>query len=862
VSTVIFRRPARRQPPQLPRGEILLEPPPENTETVSGGLGSLLVYLPMLAGMGAMALMFARPGGGPLGIVVAVLFAVSMGGMMIGQLGRGSNEKRRKLDGERRDYARYLAQVRRRVRRAAQQQREASLWRNPDPQALWAVAMSSRLWERRTGDDDFVTVRVGVGVQRLTVTLVPPQTKPVEDLEPLSAGSLRRFLRTHATVDQLPVAVSLRAFGRVLLSGDHETVRELARAMIAHLAVFHTPDDLRVVVCARPDRMRSWDWVKWLPHALHPSEADGAGPVRLCVESLAAVEELFPELAQRQRFTGASSACPHLVVVLDGVGVQPDSPLAATDVDGVTLLDLDGALPADAASGALMLGVTPQAVVRLARDHAGNPVHSPIGRPDHLSIPQAEALARLLAPLRSSLDGEAEEVVLSQNLGLMQLLGLGDASRVDVATTWRPRPPRDRLRVPIGVAPSGEAVKLDLKEAAQSGMGPHGLVVGATGSGKSELLRTLVLGLAVTHSCQTLNFVLVDFKGGATFTRLDDLPHTSAVITNLADDLALVDRMRDALEGELNRRQELLRSAGNYANVKDYERARENGAPLAPIPSLLVVVDEFSELLTAKPDFIDLFIMIGRIGRSLGVHLLLASQRLEEGRLRGLDTYLSYRIGLRTFSGLESRVVLGVPDAYELPSAPGHGYLKIDTATMLRFKAAYVSGPHTGSRAGSATTPGTTGHTVVPYSISYLTPPPPPPRPEHAEHAERPEPVADRPEPAAERPDPGARHGRPDGPRRRGRPAHRTRYPGPAGVAAPADRTPDPGPTAGAPGRRTRVRAGPGRPTRSRPAPGSHRTGRQALPPATRPAVAGPVGRRRPCRGRRRPAERQEHSRA
>ncbi|MEK8108402.1 hypothetical protein NKG94_32260 [Micromonospora sp. M12] len=116
------------------------------------------------------------------------------------------------------------------------------------------------------------------------------------------------------------------------------------------------------------------------------------------------------------------------------------------------------------------------------------------------------------------------------------------------------------------------------------------------------------------------------------------------------------------------------------------------------MPSLLIICDEFSELLAAKPDFIDLFVMIGRLGRSLGVHLLLASQRLEEGKLRGLDTHLSYRIGLRTFSAVESRIVLGVPDAYELPNAPGHGYLKTDTSTMLRFRAAYVSG-RTGRRA-------------------------------------------------------------------------------------------------------------------------------------------------------------------
>ncbi|WP_030607875.1 type VII secretion protein EccCb [Streptomyces sclerotialus] len=271
------------------------------------------------------------------------------------------------------------------------------------------------------------------------------------------------------------------------------------------------------------------------------------------------------------------------------------------------------------------------------------------------------------------------------------LYGIADAERFDVARTWAQRPPQERLRVPIGVSEDGRPVMLDLKEAAHGGMGPHGLCVGATGSGKSELLRTLILGLAVAHSSETLNFVLADFKGGATFAGMSELPHVSAVITNLADDLTLVDRMRDAVVGELMRRQELLRAAGNYSNVSQYEKARTAGAELTPIPSLLIAIDEFSELLTARPDFIDVLVQIGRVGRSLGVHLLLASQRLEEGKLRGLDTHLSYRIGLRTFSAAESRTAIGVPDAYHLPPVPGAGYLKYDNDQMTRFRAAYVS---------------------------------------------------------------------------------------------------------------------------------------------------------------------------
>ena len=153
----------------------------------------------------------------------------------------------------------------------------------------------------------------------------------------------------------------------------------------------------------------------------------------------------------------------------------------------------------------------------------------------------------------------------------------------------------------------------------------------------------------------------------------------------------MVDRMKDALAGEMNRRQELLRAAGNFANVSDYERARLAGAALDPLPALFVVVDEFSELLSQQPEFAELFVP-SAIGQVTSHHLLLASQRLDEGKLRGLDSHLSYRVGLKTFSANESRSVLGVPDAYHLPGTPGAGYLKSDSAEIVRFQGAYVSG--------------------------------------------------------------------------------------------------------------------------------------------------------------------------
>ncbi|KAA0075671.1 type VII secretion protein EccCa [Mycolicibacterium sp. P9-64] len=277
--------------------------------------------------------------------------------------------------------------------------------------------------------------------------------------------------------------------------------------------------------------------------------------------------------------------------------------------------------------------------------------------------------------------------------GWAALNGVGDVEHLDTKTCWRDRTGSRRLRVAIGVSDAGETVELDIKEAAHGGMGPHGLCVGATGSGKSEFLRTLALGLVATHPPDALNLVLVDFKGGATFLGFERLQHVAAVITNLSDEAHLVARMRDALAGEMTRRQQALRAAGNYANVTDYAAARAAGATLPPLPVLFIVVDEFSELLSQQPDFADLFTAIGRVGRSLGMHLLLASQRLDEGRLRGLENHLSYRICLKTFSAAESRGVLATSDAYDLPSTPGTAYLKTASGKLVRFRTSFVSCP-------------------------------------------------------------------------------------------------------------------------------------------------------------------------
>jgi S-DNA-T family DNA segregation ATPase FtsK/SpoIIIE len=703
VGTVVVRRQPRRPAPEIPTGELPVDAPPEIPQPGGARWQQMMMMLPMLGGGVAMAMMMGR-GGGTYSYVVGAMFGVSSLAMLATSWGSASGSpKKAEMMTARREYLRHLASLRRRVRDTAAAQRAGLFYRHPEPAQLWSTVDSHRLWERRPGDPDFAVVRVAVGPQTLATPLLPPVTRPLEDLEPMTAGALRRFLDAYSVVPDLPVALSLRGFARIYVRGESGDTVALVRAMITQLATFHAPDDLLIAVCAGPERRAGWEWVKWLPHAGHPSRADALGPVRLVATEVAELERLLDDvLASRSRFapSGPQTDGPHLVVVLDG-----GDPVGATQlvsdsgIDAVTVVDLDGRPPRLLDRTTLVLEV--RAGGRL--DTYTMDAQAEVGIADGLDAAEAEAVARRLAPLRLATTGRGGDAPLLAELGLTELLGVAEPDAYSVEQGWSPRPNRDRLRVPIGIGADGAPVELDLKESAQDGMGPHGLLIGATGSGKSELLRTLVLGLAATHSSEALNFVLVDFKGGATFASLERLPHTAAVITNLADELPLVDRMVDAINGELVRRQELLRKAGNYASLRDYEKARAGGAALAPLPSLLIICDEFSELLTAKPDFIDLFVQIGRLGRSLGVHLLLASQRLEEGRLRGLDTHLSYRIGLRTFSALESRTVLGVPDAHELPRSPGNGYLKYGTEPLVRFKAAYVSGavPRAGEAPGA-----------------------------------------------------------------------------------------------------------------------------------------------------------------
>ncbi|MBF4163541.1 type VII secretion protein EccCb [Nocardioides acrostichi] len=680
------------RPATAPRADPLVLPAVPDLAPAEGAGGLVANALPMLGSMGSIALVASSAGSGgdpTRSYLAAGMFLLATLGFVVVQIDRQRSRRAAGISEARAGYQAELDDARHRVRAAAGTQREEALRRCPAPSALPTALTGG--WPAR-GEH---RARIGTHAEPLHLPLVAPP--PRHSTDPALADAGARLVQAHRLVPDLPFALDLTGVRSLQVAGPPAAVRDLMRALVCSAAAECTPQQLAVGLLGTVETVPAWGWLTWLPHAHSATSADDAGPVRLVAATdddrgLAPLADLLADEG------------PPALLVVDGAAT---SGLTAHLPDRVAVLEASAA--SRPLTGPDQVRITLDGTLGRVERLRTEPVEF---APDTCPTTVAEAVARRLL---ARYDDDAPAST-GPTVDVLAQLNLASPAALDPAAAWRHREGADRLRVPLGVDDSGAAVHLDLKESAQGGMGPHGLVVGATGSGKSELLRTLVLGLAATHSPEQLSLVLVDFKGGATFAGLGDLPHCSAVITNLADELDLVERMDDALTGELVRRQELLRAAGHLSSVTEYEQRRLGGADLEPLPALLLVVDEFAELLTVRPAMVETFNAIGRLGRSLGLHLLLASQRLEEGRLRGLESHLSYRIGLRTFGAADSRAVLGVPDAHELPAVPGLGYLRADPTTLVRFTSAYVSGPVRTPEGTSAPPPGRT--TLTPFTLT------------------------------------------------------------------------------------------------------------------------------------------------
>ena len=570
------------------------------------------------------------------------------------------------------------------VEEARERERTARLTASPNTAELVRRARlhTTELWERGRGAGDFLYLRIGLGSS---------STRCAPELEPGGDDVLRAeghaALRGLDEIDDVPIVCDLVDHAVTGVHGVGRDVDGLVRSLILQAACLHSPEDLVLVVALAPDRR--FDWVKWLPHCRSASSPLPGGHL---AGDTAQVDRLIGELLEVAAFRRAGDggggasvrAWPHLMVVIDA-RLVPDPADTARLLDQADTVGISVVWVADRASQ------VPRQATDVIEVVAG-PDRVPLGRwwstaegvtDRHLVIEAvahrvADRTARALAPLRDA-STTSMTTSIPRTVPLLDVVGADGVGVGDVAHRWAHSDP-SQLVCPIGIGPSG-VVEIDLVAD-----GPHALIGGTSGSGKSELLQSIVAGLAMNYPAAHLNFLFIDYKGGASSQVFEALPHTVGFVTNLTADRSR--RALVSLKAELDYRMRLMQ--GRAKDLNEFRQIAPDEAPAA----LVLVIDEFATLVQEIPDFLAGIVDIAQRGRSLGIHLILATQRPSGSVNDNILANTNLRISLRMLERPESNAVIDSPDAADIPvPLRGRGFVRLGPSRLIAFQSAYASAP-------------------------------------------------------------------------------------------------------------------------------------------------------------------------
>ncbi|MGV9354553.1 FtsK/SpoIIIE domain-containing protein [Streptomyces misionensis] len=675
-----YNRPPRITPPPRP---TTFQLPSKPKPSEGRPLPWLMAVVPLIG-----AVVMAVTMGQPRYLVMALLSPVAMVGNYLNDKKHGKKTYRQTLA----DYERAKESIERQARRAMAAETGARREAAPDPAEVWVTATGpgQRLWERRRQDSDYGLLRVGTGELPSEVQVTDPNQ------EEHRRGEARRLA-------DVPVTVPLRQHGVLGVAGRGGFPRAVGRWLVAQAAVLHSPADLQICVLTDASGQPDWEWVRWLPHARAREGQPALSLIGTDADSVARrISELLAVVTARQEAAREAGMAenqswggPTVLVVLDGSRRLRALPgltqvLREGPRVGIDLICLDGdrrLLPEECRAlveqdfhGLLqvsMAGAEPVTAVR----------------PDCVTPGWSERVARSMAPIRD-VSGD-DDAALPDACRLLDVIGLEPPTSEAVAARWAAG---GRSTTAVVGASFDGPFSIDLVRD-----GPHGLVAGTTGSGKSELLQTIVASLAVANRPDAMTFVLVDYKGGAAFKDCVKLPHTVGMVTDL--DTHLVERALESLGAELRRREHILGAAGTK-DLEDYIVAMRTNPSLAPLPRLLIVIDEFASMARELPDFVTGLVNVAQRGRSLGIHLILATQRPSGVVSPEIRANTNLRIALRVTDASESSDVIDAPDAgFIAKSTPGRAYVRLGASSLLPFQSGRVGGRRPGEARAAVPAP-------------------------------------------------------------------------------------------------------------------------------------------------------------
>lgn len=547
-----------------------------------------------------------------------------------------------------------------------------------DPDVCFQIVKNrnSSLWERSPEDDDFLHTRIGTGSVPFYMKVKAPRLEGYvrDPLLEAAQGLAEEFQSVPGSSITLPL-FQAKVIGIV---GEKEAVMNSLRVLILQMSVRHSPDEVKLVSFYEEKDADDWDWTRWLPHTWDENRNQ-----RYMADRRSSAHQLADEIFQRlnRRRTPLKSQkkrqleLPAYVVILAGSQLIEEEPLLplllenAEDVEACTIIisDRKETLPMQCQ---LIVDVSQgRGQYSLKRDDGTFDLQS--FDSDTVSLDKAETLARYMAPVRVKRSSASD---IPAVLPLFEMMNIDDIAQLDVKQRWRHNRYPDSLPVPIGVRAGGKKIMLNIHDKIErGGHGPHGLIAGTTGSGKSEVIQSIVASLAAEYHPHDLAFMLIDYKGGGMSNTFVDLPHVVATITNLNS--SLIERAKVSLKAELIRRQKMLNDAGNLQHIDEYYKLlkHQQGEPLA---HLVIIIDEFAQLKKDQPEFMDELISIAAIGRTLGVHLILATQKPAGVVDDKIWSNARFRICLRVQDEGDSRDMLKIPNAAWI-TKPGRGYFQV-----------------------------------------------------------------------------------------------------------------------------------------------------------------------------------------
>ena len=690
---------------ELPEEEIEIPaPPPAPTKPSTSPISLLLPAGLTLVGLSVMIAVGASQGGSQtLLLSMAISLPVMLGSSLVSFINYSSQKRtyRREVE-EREEKYKALLQRKRQYLERLRDKTWAALCKNdPDPpECLGLVGRRDpgRLWARASDDEDFLTLRLGLGQRPFQVTVKPPEQQSPLDSDPL-VQEAQDVAAGFAVVPKVPISLSLCQAGVAGLAGPRQMVLNAARSLALQIATHHSPHDVKIVAIYPAREAGDWEWLRWLPHVW----SDDRNHRFLAHERDAAHALLtsFHERLNRRRLQpGQDKDNVALVFFLADprlVGGEPILPLLlkqgpALGAFPVLLADQVAGLPRQCQGLAKVEPGQPTLIERV-------PDYSVLSyAPDQVSVGEANRFSRTMAPIRLKRQYAAEEIPIPTTVPLLEVLGVEQVEDLDVLNQWKVNDPCDSMAVPVGKRAGGEIQYLDLHERRgdpdiRSGHGPNALVAGTVGSGKSELLQSLVASLAVHFHPHEVAFVLLDFKPPGMAEALKSLPHVVNAID--LNDLDLVPRALKSLEAELKRRGQLFTKVG-VGHIDDYmERYRKHDKQAKePLPYLVLIVDEFRRLRDKLPETLKRFVEVATIGRAFGFRMILATQKPAGVVSQQIDSNTELRLCLRVAKAEDSQEMIKRADAAFLTGA-GRVYMRVgEDAVFEIFQSAWSGAPY------------------------------------------------------------------------------------------------------------------------------------------------------------------------